>query len=400
MSNTRPENGGSAPARRVPVALLAALTLIAAAVIHAAVDPWADPDPSQGDGEAPGPPTPALIPPSPGPKPPPVVGPVPEPPGVPVPGEPGPEPTAPGSSSTLAFGMDAGSIEHQRAAGFDPDLGTLWLGPWTLEHGWRDVDADLRQMASENVTPAVHLYYWGDDLSPRCLEEGCWSTLHGVHKDREGWQALVDQTVEHLDQTMGDEEVLILLESEFNKASVATYEPLDGYLAEKAAFIQEAYPPARVTLSLGNWNHGAWSTWDRAGQQVDAVGLQAIRASTQDTLSSHYGLFNATLTGVATLERMFGKPIVLQDISISSYPDPEHRKIQASALQSLFDGMDQLEALGVDTVLYRSWYDSPSMSSGNHFGEAERFWGLVTFPGREPKPAAGVWLDGVADHRS
>lgn len=296
--------------------------------------------------------------------------------------------------------MDAGSIADQRAAGFEPDLGTLWLGPWTLEHGWVGVDAKLREMASQNVTPAVHLFYWGDDLSPRCLEEGCWSELHHVWKDREGWQELVEQTVEHLEETMDGDPVLVLLESEFNKAGVATYEPLDGYLAEKAAFIQAGYPSARVTLSLGNWNYAAWSTWDRAAAQADAVGLQAIRASTRDTPSRHHGLFNATLNGVATLERLFDKPIVLQDISISSYPDPENRQVQASALADLFEGIDQLERLGVDTVIYRSWYDSPSMSTQNYFGEAERFWGLVTYPGKEPKPAAQVWLDGVEDHRS
>ncbi len=411
MFKRRPDNGGSAPARRVPLALLAAVALISGAAIHATLDPWADADPDDGDGDGVGSPTPDPILPLPGSELPPV-GPIPERPDDPAPGGPVPEipdqpgddapwePTVPGSSSTIAFGMDAGSIADQRAAGFEPDLGTLWLGPWTLEHGWRGVDAKLREMASQNVTPAVHLFYWGDDLSPQCLEEGCWSTLHHVWKDREGWQKLVEQTVEHLEATMAGEPVLVLLESEFNKASVATYEPLDGYLAEKAAFIQDAYPSARVTLSLGNWNYGAWSTWDRAAEQADAIGLQAIRASTRDTLASHHGLFNATLSGVATLESLFGKPIVLQDISISSYPDPEHREVQASALEGLFEGMGQLEGLGVDTVLYRSWYDSPSMSTQNHFGEAERFWGLVTYPGQEPKPAAQVWLDGVGDHRS
>ncbi len=409
MSDRRPESGGSVSTGQVLLGLLAAVALVGASTIYATQDRWADPEPADGEGDGSGPAAPEPTPPFPGPEPPPVVEPVPEPPDEQAPEDPDPttpdegapqEPTAPWNRSRIAFGMDAGSIEAQRAGGFDPDLGTLWLGPWTLEHGWRGVDAKLREMASQNVTPAVHLYYWGDDLSPRCLEAGCWSTLHDVRKDREGWQELVERTVEHLEATMDGKEVLVLLESEFNKASVATYEPLDAYLAEKAAFIQEAYPPARVTLSLGNWNHAAWPTWDRAADQVDAMGLQAIRASTRDTLSSQHGLFNATLKGVEVLEHWFGGPIVLQDISVSSYPDPEHRKVQSRALERLFEGMDRLEARGVDTVIYRSWFDNPSMSDENYFGEAERFWGLVTYPGKEPKPAAEVWLDGVGEARS
>lgn len=316
-------------------------------------------------------------------------------PGV-EPGDDAPTPPAPAPpQDRIAFGMDAGSIQAQRAAGFEPDLATLWLGPWNLKHGWEVPDEKLRTMAREGITPAVHLYYWGDDLSPRCLEQGCWSSLHQVHKDKEGWQELVEQAVEHLNKTLEGKEVIVLLESEFNKAGVATYEPLDGYLTEKIAFIQEAYPPARVVVSLGNWNHDAWSTWDRAGRQADAVGIQAIRASTRDTLASQLGLFNATLIGAEALYNQFDKPIVLQDISISSYPEPGNLITQARALGRMFQGLGELEALGVDTFIYRSWYDDPAMSSENYFGQAEKFWGLVSYPSREPKPAAQVWLDGV-----
>lgn len=315
------------------------------------------------------------------------------------PPDPGTDPATGPNEPPVAFGMDAGSLAEQRAAGFDPDYATLWLGPWTLVHGWGGPDRTLERLVREGVTPAVHLYYWGDDISPACLQNGCWSSLHDVRKDPAGWQRLVEETVDHFNETLDGAPVLVLLESEFNKADVATYEPLDAALAEKARFIQRAYPPATVVISLGNWNHAAWSTWDRAAAAADAIGIQAIRASTRDTLGSTIGLYNATSEGVWTLSAMFRQPIVLQDISVSSYPEPAYLEVQAKALDRLFDGLPELERMGVDTVLYRSWFDTPSMSTENYFGIAERYWGVVSYPDRVPKPAMEVWLDGVADER-
>jgi len=41
-------------------------------------------------------------------------------------------------------------------------------------------------MQNAGVTPALHFYYWGDDISPSCVENGCWSTLHNAQKTRAG----------------------------------------------------------------------------------------------------------------------------------------------------------------------------------------------------------------------
>src|SRR6185369_7264513 len=66
----------------------------------------------------------------------------------------------------VAFGMDAASASAQAAAGVKPDYGTMWIGPWTLSSGWGGPDDTMARLKAAGVTPAVHLYYWGDDISP------------------------------------------------------------------------------------------------------------------------------------------------------------------------------------------------------------------------------------------
>src|ERR1044072_5115183 len=92
--------------------------------------------------------------------------------------------TTTSTSAPIAFGMDAGSVAAQSAAGAKPDYGTFSVGPWTLTSGWGGPDAQLDAMRSAGVTPAIHFYYWGDDISPTCLENGCWSSLHNTQKEQ------------------------------------------------------------------------------------------------------------------------------------------------------------------------------------------------------------------------
>ena len=88
-------------------------------------------------------------------------------------------------------------------------------------------------MRAAGVTPAVHFYYWGDDISPSCVESGCWSKAQNVQKDRTRWKALGDQLMAHVASKMQGAPVVVFLESEFNKYGIGTYEPFDGYLAER-----------------------------------------------------------------------------------------------------------------------------------------------------------------------
>jgi hypothetical protein len=294
----------------------------------------------------------------------------------------------------VKFGMDAPGVSAQTAAGVKPDYASMWIGPWTLSSGWGGPDTTLSKLKAAGVTPAVHFYYWGDDISPTCVENGCWSKLHNTHKDRGKWNALGDQLAAHLDAKMQGAPAVIFLESEFNKRGISTYEPFDGYLAAMAYRLKGAYPNAIIVLGFGNWQSADWGTFDRAAAASTMVGLQAMRASTKDTSSAYNGLYDATLAGVRRLTGLFHKPILLTDVALSSYAEPGYLTMQRDNLQKFFTGLPALRDAGVRGMIYRSWGDASGMSTANYYGEAERHWGLA-WSGGGHKPAAKVWVDGV-----
>jgi hypothetical protein len=299
------------------------------------------------------------------------------------------------ASPAMQFGLDAGSIDRQASMGLLPEYAVLWAGPWQAQHGWAGFDRAMARAADHGVTPAIHLYYWGDDLSQKCLRDGCWSEAHNTWKDQAGWQALTDDLMAHLVTVMDGRPVLVIVETEFNKGGVATHEPLDQLLADKIVHMRAAYPRLEVVLGLGNWNRAAWVTWDRAAAAADYVGVQGLRAFTRHDAAAYYTLVDETVAGAAAARELFQKPIVLTDIGLSSYPHEDHEEDQALALAGFFDRLGALVDAGVEVFLYRSLTDNPHYSTREYFGHAEGAWGLVHADG-QAKPSVDVWRDGVA----
>lgn len=304
-----------------------------------------------------------------------------------------------GSGDTIGFGMDADSIRDQTSAGAKPDYGVMWIGPWTLSSGWGGPGDRMDQMRAQGVTPVIHFYYWGDDISPSCVENGCWSSLHNTWKDQDGWQRLAKQLVDNLHKHMGGEEVIVVMETEFNKASLQDYKPFDKMLRDKTNYIKWNYNGAEMVLGLGNWRTDAWDVWTAAAAANDQIGIQAMRGSTKDSLSAYNSIYEATLAGAKKANSLFGKPVFITDVALSSYPEPEYREHQAKNLKKFFDGMDELKRAGVTAMVYRTWLDQPDKNLGNYYGQAERHWGMAWANGGW-KPAASVWVDGVKAERS
>lgn len=303
------------------------------------------------------------------------------------------------ASPPMRFGMDLGSIDAQGADGIAPDYGTFWVGPWTLKHGWGGPDAEFARAYAADVTPVVHLYYWGDDISPACVRDGCWSDLHDAHKDQAGWDRLTRELAEHLTTQMKGREAIVLLESEFNKGGIEAYEDFDRLLAEKADALHAGYPAARVVLAFGNWGSDAWGRFDRAAAACDLVGLQGMRGSTRDTLPTYLELATSTVQGAQKLQALFHKPVLVTDIALSSHPEPDYLEHQRAALLDLFARLPDLKGAGVVGLLYRAYQDDPGMDTANYYGEAERHWGTHWSDGRA-KPAHDAWADGVRAERA
>jgi PKD repeat protein len=306
--------------------------------------------------------------------------------------------SASSTDEAVELGMGPGSLEPQQNHGVAPDYQTIWIGPWTLESGWAGVNDQLEYMQSQGVTPVIQFYYWGDDISPSCFENGCWSDLHDTHKYKEEWQQLARELVDNLHKTMDGDRVVILLETEFNKNGMEDYEPFDEALESKAHYFHDEYPASEVVLSFGNWKSWAWDTYDRSAAASDYIGIQGLRGSTQDSWDSYHSLYEDTLHGVEKMQDIFGQPIFITDIGLSSYPEPDYLDPQANELQDFFDGMSELKAAGVEAMVYRGWHDNPDMDTNNYYGEAERHWGMAHSDGWE-KPAADVWINGVQAER-
>jgi predicted xylan-binding protein with Ca-dependent carbohydrate-binding module len=304
-------------------------------------------------------------------------------------------PSASAGTPSFGFGMDLASMDTQTNAGARPDYGMVWVGTWTMKSGWSSTDALFDKARARGVTPVVQYYYWGNDISRNCLENGCWSGASGVWKSRAGWAELGRQLGEHLRARMGGAPVVVVLETEFNKGDAGTYEPLDGYLAERAYAIRGAYPSARVALGFGNWGSTGWGTFDRAVWASDLTGLQGMRATTRNSESAYLGLVDATLAGAKELQRRFGKPVFITDIAASTYPEPDYLWRQATVIGNFFARIGELKAAGVQGLVYRSYYDSPTATTAEYFGEAERHFG-VAWSGGGAKPAWDKWKNGVA----
>lgn len=293
------------------------------------------------------------------------------------------------ASDALAFGMDIDAIKAQEEAGVAPDYAVVWVGPWIETSGWAGVDRALDRAYAADVTPVVHFYYWGNAISPRCVADGC----NG--KDKASWDALADELAAHLDP---NEPAMVILETEFNKNGVETWEPFDAMLAAKADFFHDRLPHATVVMGLGTWGAGLWDTWDRAAAAADAVGLQAMRASTRDTPQEYLDVVDRTVEAAETAQALFGKPVVVTDVALSSWPDSDWERHQADTLTAFFDQAGALKDAGVDTILYRDLRDDPARQSGDYYGAAETDFGLVDETGQW-KPAMSVWVDGVQDAR-
>ncbi|MEK6985333.1 MAG: hypothetical protein AABX89_02995 [Candidatus Thermoplasmatota archaeon] len=280
-----------------------------------------------------------------------------------LPRSPDSRPNSSAEPAILPFGLDAsGALALPEDA--RPDYGTFWIGPWTLQWGWKDPDEQLARLRAANVTPAVHLYYWGDGIRPACFDVGC------DGKDTAMWRQLAQQTAEHL----AGGPAVVFLETEFNKADVAMHEPLDGHLADIATILQ-ANPDLTVVLSFGNWYPTAWPTWDRAAAASDAVGLQAISGLTRNDANHAASLATSAVEGARTLNGLFGKPVWLDDVAVSSWPEPEGLDVQKTALDGFAQSLEDLRAAGVQAIIYRTLYDTPAMDG--YYGEAERHFGLA-----------------------
>jgi hypothetical protein len=227
----------------------------------------------------------------------------------------------------------------------------------------------------------IHWWYWGDDISPQAIERGVTDRRHGVRKDIASWYRMSDELSQVITRTMGERETYVVLENEFNKQGIESYEPFDGELARVAAILHRR-GNVRVVVAFGNWGRHNWSRFDRAIAAADFVGTQLLRSSVREP-QEYDGAVSTLIDGARFLQRTFHKPSLIVDLALSSYPSAGFEARQARVFAHLGARMAELKEAGVRGMLYRMMEDDPRFDTSNYHGAAERHWGLLRADGSE-----------------
>jgi hypothetical protein len=191
---------------------------------------------------------------------------------------------------------------------------------------------------------------------------------------------------------MGDRGAIVVLETEFNKNGIEHYEPFDGYLAEQIRIFHRK-GNIKVALGFGNWGREQWKLFDTAVHESDLLGTQLLQSSVRDA-STYMSAVNTLVSGAAYLHKTFGKPTMIVDLALSSYPAATYEERQKAMIAQLFERLPELKAAGVQGLIWRQLADDPSFDTSNYHGVAERYWGLLRADGSN-KPALAPFIEGV-----
>jgi hypothetical protein len=283
----------------------------------------------------------------------------------------------------LSWGVDAGQgVGDVKTAGASPQLGQTWVGTWMRTQGWSGFENDLRSMSAAGVTPVVLWYYWGDAISPSCVQYGC----DGMSQAE--WNSMAQTMASRANAIMGGKTFYVVLEPEFNKNGIESWETFDGLLASQASMIRSLAPSAKLVVGFGNW--GGWDIFDRAVGASDMVGFQLLYASTRTSSATAVASADTMLSIGGTLHARFGKPMMVFDFDVASYGGWE--SVQQQAIANVVAKAPQLQAVGIQSVVWR--YVRDNTYSSGYFGAAESTWG-VEYANGVHKPAWQTLVDAI-----
>jgi hypothetical protein len=294
----------------------------------------------------------------------------------------------------MQFGFDLKSVARARELGIPVGYGSTWAGAWIQKFGWNGIADDLKTANATGAVPVVQWWYWGDDISPGCVEGGCQDRYHGVRKDRATWSRMSNELADLIVRVGGPEpKALVVIENEFNKNGIESYEPFDGYLVEQAAIFHRR--GIKVIIGFGNWGQPHWKNFDRAIAAADLLGTMRLQSSLRDA-STYLSSADELIGAAKYFHTVFGKPTFVTDFAFSSYPEPSYEGYQDMVVRDIFRRIDELSAAGVQGMIWRMLLDDPAFDTNNYHGVAERHWGLLRADGR-PKAAFETFRSSVAN---
>lgn len=301
-------------------------------------------------------------------------------------------PASGGAKTSMRFGVDAKSASQAIAIGMPISYASMWAGPWNQKLGWRGLEDELRQAKATRTIPVVQWWYWGDDISPSCVKNGCKDRYHGVQKDKATWTRLSNELADLIVKAGGKAgPPLVVLETEFNKNGMETYAPFDEDLAEQAKIFQSR--GIKVIVGFGNWGQVHWKRFPKAIAAADMLGTMSLQSSVRDKATYLAGA-DHLLEAARYLHKTFRKPTFITDVGFSSYPEASYERSQAHVVTAIFERMPEYAAAGVQGMVWRMLSDDPKFDTKNYHGQAERHWGLLHADG-SPKAAFGAFLSGM-----
>ena len=328
------------------------------------------------------------------PKPEPAPAPTPAPAPAPEPApEPAPAPApAPVTVAAMSFGVPVEALPSADTYGAPMRYGVFWMGSWTQKYGWGYAEQQLAAAKARGITPVVQWWYWGDDISPDCVERGCQDARQGVWKDKATWYRMTRELGAVIQNVMAGAPAIVVIENEFNKGGIENYEAFDGYLLDQIVELHRI-AGLKTVVGFGNWGLSNWARFDRASAASDYVGTQLLRSSVRDA-ATYQQAVDTLVSGSVHLNNTFRKPSLVMDLGLSSYPSAEYEILQEAVVRSLFTRLGELSGAGVSGIFWRAIVDDPAMNTSNYHGMAERYWGFIRADGTQ-KPAFRPFIDGI-----
>ncbi|HXG54259.1 MAG TPA: hypothetical protein VNJ03_02680 [Vicinamibacterales bacterium] len=299
-------------------------------------------------------------------------------------------PTA--AQTPMRLGVDALSASKAIAQGMPVSYGSMWAGSWNQRWGWDGIRSQLAAAKASGVTPVIQWWYWGDDISPSCVEQGCWDARQGVQKDKVTWARMSKELADLVVDTVGPNSgAVIIVETEFNKNGIESYEAFDGYLVDHAGIFHNRN--LSVVIGFGSWGQSLWRNFDRAAAAADMLGTMVLQSSVRDS-STYLAGPDLLISSAHELRTMFGKPVFVTDFGFSSYPEPSYAAHQDTVIKMIFARMPELKAAGVQGMVWRMLSDDPTFDTSNYHGMAERSFGLLRADGTL-KPGFTSFVNGM-----
>ena len=257
-----------------------------------------------------------------------------------------------------------------------------WL---TRDTAWEwESSARVAAAARAGYTPVIVDWYFGDQISVPFIKE-----------NRQAYMRHLQDKLIPLIKDLSD--VMVILEPEFNKNGVESWEGWDEVALEAVKLIK-ANTNARVGLGIGDWarveREEALTNIEKTVAASDFVGflIMSSRSYESSFSSASNDVTSRFENTITALNERFDKPILLAYAALSSSSKWEEQ--QANQLREVLQRVPYFRGDGLLGVGYFSLFDNPRHQGW--FGAAETEFGLLTAEGQD-KPAAAAWRDEIAN---